>query len=67
MKKSKSQIGQEGMSVQGLADFLNLSYSLAYKLTNEEGFPCIRIGKRRVIPKTLLMKWIEGQAQQQED
>lgn len=46
------------LNVKQLADLLGVSDSSAYELIQEDGFPAVRIGKRIVIPKDELHKWI---------
>ena len=41
-----------------LADLLGVSHSSVYELIQEPGFPSLRIGKRIVVPKEELQKWI---------
>ena len=41
-----------------LADLLGVSHSSVYELIQEPGFPSLRIGKRIVIPKEELRRWI---------
>ncbi len=55
-----------GMNVQELAEALGISNATAFRLSHQPGFPIIKVGKRRIIPVPLLMKWLEEQAQQQE-
>ena len=46
------------LNVKQLAALLGVSDSSVYKLIEEEDFPSLRIGKRIVIPKEELRKWI---------
>lgn len=46
------------LNVKQLADLLGVSDSSAYELIQEDDFPAVRIGKRIVIPKDELRKWI---------
>ena len=43
-----------------LADLLGVSDSSVYELIQEDDFPSLRIGKRIVIPKEELRKWISA-------
>ncbi len=63
MKKAETE--HDGMNIKQLAAFLGTSYPVALRLSREKGFPCIAVGRRRIIPKTLLMKWLEAQVQQE--
>lgn len=46
------------LSADNLATFLNISKSNAYVLMNREDFPSIRIGRRLLVSKDSLGKWI---------
>jgi len=46
------------LNVKQLADLLGVSDSSVYELIQEEDFPSLRIGKRIVVPKEELRKWI---------
>ena len=46
------------LNVKQLAALLGVSDSSVYELIEEEDFPSLRIGKRIVIPKEELIKWI---------
>jgi len=46
------------LNVKQLADLLGVSDSSVYELIQENGFPSLRIGKRIVVPKEELRKWI---------
>ena len=46
------------MTVKEMSHHLGISLPLAYDLTNIEGFPVIRIGKRKIIPLEAFEKWI---------
>ena len=48
------------LNVKQLADLLGVSDSSVYELIQEDGFPSLRIGKRIVIPKEELRKWISA-------
>lgn len=48
------------LNVKQLADLLGVSDSSAYELIQEDDFPAVRIGKRIVIPKDDLRKWISA-------
>ena len=57
-------VEKEGMNLKQMAEYLGVSYSTAFKLSHQPGFPCVVVGKRRITPKSLLLKWLEEQAQQ---
>ena len=48
------------LNAQIIANVLGISISSAYELLHEEGFPSLRIGKRIVVPKEELRKWISA-------
>lgn len=45
-------------SVKELAEVMGVSVNRAYDMTNIEGFPVIKIGVRKLIPKTALEQWL---------
>lgn len=49
------------MSVEEMAQVVGISKPKAYELVHQEGFPVVRIGRRMVIPKEGLTKWLESQ------
>lgn len=48
------------LNVKQLAELLGVSDSSVYELIQEDDFPSLRIGKRIVIPKEELRKWISA-------
>ena len=48
------------LNVKQLAELLGVSDSIVYELIQEDDFPSLRIGKRIVIPKEELRKWISA-------
>ena len=46
------------LNVKQLVDLMGVSDSSVYELIQEDGFPSLRIGKRIVVPKEELRKWI---------
>lgn len=46
-----------------LAQTLGISRAGAYNLMNSKGFPTLRIGSRKLVPKEHLTRWIEQQVQ----
>ena len=48
------------LNVKQLAELLGVSDSSVYELIQEDDFPFLRIGKRIVIPKEELRKWISA-------
>ena len=47
------------MTLKELQEYLGISYTTAYKLVVEKGFPSFRIGKRILIDRDGLCKWIK--------
>ena len=47
------------LNASQLAAALGISRAGAYKLLNTGTFPTLRIGKRLLVPKDKLIKWIE--------
>lgn len=54
-------------SVQEVADLLGIGLSAAYNLAKSEGFPCIKIGKRKVVPIEAFHQWVKEQTAQREE
>lgn len=50
------------LTVEELAAALSISRSYAYKLIREPGFPVVYIGRRALIPRRALEKWLEDKA-----
>lgn len=50
------------LTVEDLAAALSISRSYAYKLIKEPGFPVVYIGRRALIPRKPLEKWLEDKA-----
>ena len=48
------------LSVKQLVDLMGVSDSTIYELIQEDDFPSLRIGKRIVVPKEELRKWISA-------
>lgn len=54
------------LSVMDVAALFGISRTHAYDLVHKEGFPCLEIGSRIVVPKDDLMKWIEARTNKTE-
>ena len=50
------------LTVDDLCGQLQISRPTAYSLVHSEGFPVIRVGRRLIIPKSGLERWLEDQA-----
>lgn len=49
------------LNAQQVADLLGVSRNTAYTLMHSEGFPTLHIGKRLLVPKERLLRWMEAQ------
>jgi excisionase family DNA binding protein len=49
------------LTVQQLADFLNIGRNAAYEQCHRPGFPALRIGKQLRIPRDALLRWLDAQ------
>jgi excisionase family DNA binding protein len=47
------------ISVEEMAKELGISKPTAYTLANSEGFPILKIGKRKVVPVQGLQEWVK--------
>lgn len=48
------------LTVESIAKVLGLSKKSAYELCHSEGFPCVHVGRRMIIPKLAFIKWMEA-------
>ena len=49
------------LNAELLAKVLGVAVSSAYELMHEKGFPSVRIGKRFIVPREDLKRWMEEQ------
>lgn len=49
------------LNAQQLAGVLNISRANAYKLLHREDFPTLHIGKRMLVSRDKLVKWMDRQ------
>lgn len=49
-----------------VAQALGISRAGAYQIMHSKGFPTIRIGRRMVVPKERLLKWIDDRLQDEQ-
>lgn len=49
------------LTVRQFADRMQVSMPTAYAVTEQEGFPVIRIGKKKLILQAALERWLEEQ------
>ena len=59
MKKQEPRIEKGMLSLRETSEYMGLSYHKTWELSHENGFPCVVIGNRRIVPKKLLDEWIE--------
>ncbi len=52
----------EILTVPEAAKLLKISEKTCYDWIHIDGFPCVKIGKCRRIPRALLLEWVEAQA-----
>ena len=50
------------LSVPALAAVLGISRAGAYELVKEKGFPSLNIGSRILIPRDMLIVWIDAKS-----
>lgn len=53
-------------TVKELSQYMGVSLALAYELTEREGFPLLRMGRKKVIPIEQLNRWMNEQCQKKE-
>ena len=49
------------LNAEMVAKVFGVSISSAYELMHEKGFPSVRIGKRFIVPRDDLKRWMEEQ------
>ena len=53
------------LSVEEAGEMLGISRQLAYQLANRDDFPCLRIGRRLLIPRSKLIEWVDNHCGQE--
>jgi predicted DNA-binding transcriptional regulator AlpA len=48
------------LDVVTVSKILGISRNKAYELSNSEGFPVLKLGKRKVVPKQRFIEWLEA-------
>lgn len=61
-RKSASELN-DILSVKELGQFLGIHANGAYDLVRSKDFPSVKVGKKFLILKAALMKWLEQQGQ----
>ncbi|MBQ2990899.1 MAG: helix-turn-helix domain-containing protein [Clostridia bacterium] len=52
------------MNVSDLQQALGIGRNQAYDLVNRDDFPKIRVGRKILIPRDALIRWLDKQTQQ---
>ena len=53
------------LTVPEVGEVLGISRAKAYDLARSEGFPSMRIGRRILVPRDKLIRWIDKQTEAQ--
>ena len=53
------------LTVAETAEALSVSKATVYQLTHRDDFPCINLGKRKLIPRDMLIEWINNHCGEQ--
>lgn len=48
------------LTVSDACDALSISKTIMYQLIHRDDFPCIRIGRRALIPRDKLIEWVNN-------
>ena len=67
MAKGDISMEKITINIQELAKHLNVGRNTAYNLTRRTGFPCVMIGKRKIIPLKALNEWLTEEAKKRND
>lgn len=51
------------LTVEQMAEVLQISRSYAYQLAHQRGFPVVRLGRVLRVPRAALEAWLEKQAE----
>ena len=61
-KTVSTQIPRMTLTVEQMADELNISRPTAYNLVKEEGFPALTIGHRVLVNRAGLQRWLDSKS-----
>ncbi len=50
------------ITVGDVAEVLGISRTGAYEMVKSEGFPCLQVGRRLLIPRDQFINWIERES-----
>ena len=53
------------LSVEEAGEMLGVSRKLAYQLARRDHFPCLRIGRRILVPRIRLIEWVDNHCGQE--
>lgn len=53
------------MTIQQMAEFLQIGVTKAYEMSHWVGFPAVHIGRQVRVPKKALLEWLEQQHKEQ--
>lgn len=48
------------LTAKHIAQILDLGEANAYRLMHSDGFPCVQVGRKLIVPKIAFMKWMEN-------
>ncbi|AEE98051.1 helix-turn-helix domain-containing protein [Mahella australiensis] len=55
------------LTIQQMAQFLQIGVTKAYEMSHWLGFPAVHIGRQVRVPKKALLEWLEQKHQEQSD
>ena len=58
---SQAAEGGPALTVEEAVAYLRISRGLAFAAVKDGSLPCVRIGRRILIPRVRLLAWLEGQ------
>ena len=50
------------LNAEQVAQYLQISRAGAYALFHTQGFPCLKIGKRMLVPRDAFLEWLAAQS-----
>lgn len=53
------------LTVAETAEALSVSKTVVYQLTHRDDFPCVTLGRRRLIPRDKLIEWVNSHCGEQ--
>ena len=55
-----TQINKLVLTISEAAKLLSVSTTVMYQLANRDDFPCIQLGRKKLIPRDKLIEWINN-------